>query len=139
MNNRVLKTIYLVLGFVCVGLGAIGVILPVLPTTPFLLLASFFLAKGSNRFHQWFISTKLYQNHLDEFVKTRAMPLKTKWCILLPASAMLLVAFIICPIWHGRVLIIFAFIFKYYYFFFQIKTAKKGDVSYERRVQTGKE
>lgn len=118
------KTIYLGLGFLFTGLGAIGVVLPVLPTTPFLLLASFFFAKGSERFHAWFTSTGLYQNHLDSFVQTRSMTLKTKWSILIPASCMLALAYVLCPVTIGKALIVFAFFFKYYYFFFKIKTAE---------------
>ena len=83
MKKNPLKLIWLAAAFVTLGVGAIGVVLPVLPTTPFLLLSSFCFAKGSERFHKWFTETKLYQNHLDSFVRERAMTLKTKLCILL--------------------------------------------------------
>lgn len=122
MHQKIYKIIYIALGFIFLGIGAIGVVLPVLPTTPFLLLASYFFAKGSNKFHQWFLNTKLYQKHLHEFVQTKSMTLKTKWSILIPASLMLLIAFIFSPIWHAQVAIAFVTAFKYYYFFFRIKT-----------------
>lgn len=125
MRHRIVKIIFLGLAFLFTVMGAVGVILPVLPTTPFLLLATFFFAKSSEKFHKWFIATKLYQRHLDSFVKTRAMTLKTKLGILLPASCMLIIAFVFVPIWHARILIIAVFLFKYYYFFFHIRTIKK--------------
>lgn len=121
MKNPI-RIIWLILGFAAIGIGAVGVVLPVLPTTPFLLLASFCLAKGSERFHNWFTQTKLYKTHLDDFVKTRSMTLKSKFTILLPASAMLILAFIMMPNWYGRGFIIFLIIFKYVYFFTRIKT-----------------
>ena len=62
--------------YIC-GYWVIGVILPVLPTTP-LLLASFFFTKGSERFNAWFMSTKLYKNYIEDFVINRSMTLKTK-------------------------------------------------------------
>ena len=64
MKKNPIKILWLVIGFLAMGIGMIGVALPVLPTTPFLLLASFCLAKGSERFHKWFTGTKLYQKHL---------------------------------------------------------------------------
>ena len=124
MSKKIIKIIYLIAAFICLGLGAIGVVLPVLPTTPFLLAASFCFAKGSKRFEVWFLGTKLYKKHLESFATSRAMTLKTKLCILLPASAMLVLAYILSPIWHAKVLIIFAFVFKYYYFTFRIKTIR---------------
>ena len=47
MKKNPLRILWLILGFAAIGIGAVGVVLPVLPTTPFLLLASFCLAKGS--------------------------------------------------------------------------------------------
>lgn len=119
-----IKLLWLMIGIVSMVLGAIGVILPVLPTTPFLLLASFCFAKGSDRFHKWFIGTKLYKKHLESFVTSRSMTLKTKLCILLPASAMLILAMLAMSNIYGRVLIVFLIIFKYIYFFTRIETVK---------------
>ena len=122
MKKNPLRILWLILGFAAIGIGAVGVVLPVLPTTFFLLLASFCLVKGSEKFHTWFIGTKLYKNHLDEFVQNRSMTLKTKFSLLLPASAMLLLAFVAMPNWYGRAFIVFLIIFKYVYFFTRIKT-----------------
>mgnify|MGYP000393928267 FL=1 len=119
-----IKLLWLMIGIVSMVLGAIGVVLPVLPTTPFLLLASFCFAKGSDRFHKWFIGTKLYKKHLESFVTSRSMTLKTKLCILLPASAMLILAMLAMSNIYGRLFIVFLIIFKYIYFFTRIETVK---------------
>lgn len=119
-----IKLLWLMIGIVSMVLGAIGVVLPVLPTTPFLLLASFCFAKGSDRFHKWFIGTKLYKKHLESFVTSSSMTLKTKLCILLPASAMLILAMLAMSNIYGRVFIVFLIIFKYIYFFTRIETVK---------------
>jgi uncharacterized membrane protein YbaN (DUF454 family) len=119
-----IKLLWLMIGIVSMVLGAIGVVLPVLPTTPFLLLASFCFAKGSDRFHKWFIGTKLYKKHLESFVTSRSMTLKTKLCILLPASAMLILAMLAMSNIYGRVFIVFLIMFKYIYFFTRIETVK---------------
>ncbi|WP_407426281.1 YbaN family protein, partial [Treponema sp.] len=97
-------------------------------TTPFLLLAAFCFAKGSRRLDAWFRSTKLYKNHLEDFVQNRAMTLKTKLFILIPATVMLLMAFI--GMSHkdttgtriGRVTVVILIILKYVYFFTRIRT-----------------
>lgn len=121
-----LRIVWLMLGLLSMGIGAVGVILPVLPTTPFLLLASFCLAKGSARFHNWFTGTKLYKKHLENFVNHRAMTLKTKFSLLIPASCMLLLAFWAMPNVHGRAFIAFLILFKYVYFFTRIRTIPTG-------------
>lgn len=111
------------------GLGCIGVVLPILPTTPFLLVASLCFAKGSTRFHNWFTNTDLYNNHLADFLKTRAMTLRTKVTLLAFASTMLLIGFVMSDVLIARIIIAFLFIFKYYYFIFRIKTLKVEDLS----------
>ena len=120
-----MKSLYLIIGFLFFGLGAIGVILPVLPTTPFLLVASYCFARGSKRLNDWFLSTKIYQKHLDSFVKERAMTLKTKISLLSFASAMLILAFCLVDVIYARILIIAVMIFKYYYFICRIKTIQE--------------
>lgn len=120
-----MKTLLIILGFICVAIGAVGIVVPILPTTPFLLLASFFFAKGSKRFHDWFMSTKLYKKHLESFVNSKAMTLKSKLTILIPVSCMLIVTFIFVNNLHARILLVVLFIGKYLYFFTQIKTIKE--------------
>lgn len=117
-----MKALLIGLGFLCVAVGAVGVVLPVLPTTPFLLLASFFFAKGSKRFHDWFLSTRLYKKHLESFVESRAMTLKSKLSILLPVSALLMLTFFLIDNLHVRILLVVLFIGKYLYFFTRIRT-----------------
>lgn len=129
MNKRIIKIIYIACAFVFFLLGMIGIILPIVPTTPFLLLASFCFARGSSRVHTYFTQSKIYQNHVHEFVETRAMTLKTKLTILLPASCMLIIGFIICPVWQGQMGIVAVLLFKYYYFFFRIKTLESKELA----------
>lgn len=125
------KFIYILLGFVFVGIGAIGAILPVLPTTPFLLLALFFFSKGSKKFENWFRGTKLFKNYLEEFVEHRTMELKTKVMLLSFASTVLLTSAYLVKSSAFRILIAFLMVYKYYYFTFKIKTIRsevKGEV-----------
>lgn len=124
-----LRIMWLILGFLAMGIGAVGVILPVLPTTLFLLLASFCLARGSERFHRWFTGTKLYRRHLESFVRNRAMTLQTKFSLLIPASCMLILGFLAMSNVYGRVFIIFLIFFKYIYFFTKIRTVPAGQTA----------
>lgn len=119
-----MRYIYLMIGMISFGLGFIGIVLPILPTTPFLLLAGFCFARSSKRVHNWFVSTKAYQRHLEPFVQKRAMTLKTQICILSLASFMLAFPLFLTDLWWLRVFIIGLYIFKYYYFLFKIKTIK---------------
>ena len=110
-----MKIVYLALAFLFLAIGAVGVVLPVLPTTPFLLVAGACFARGSERFHRWFLGSRLYQKHLDSFVKSRAMTLRT----------MLILAMVLVPILPMRIFILCLIAFKYFYFFTRIKTIRE--------------
>jgi len=132
--KKVVKGIFIALGFICFVLGAAGAALPVLPTTPFLLASAFCFARGSERVNQWFRSTKLYKKHLDSFVHERSMFLKTKVCILVFASTMLIIAFLAMQNLYGRIFIVLLITFKTYYFLFRIKTKKPTEEEAHVRI-----
>ena len=120
-----MRILYIVLAFLFMGLGIIGVALPILPTAPFLLLVAFFFAKCYQKFHNWFISTKLYKKHLESFVKSKAMTLKSKLSIIIPVTIMLIIAFIFVNNLHARIALIILLTIKYFYFFICINTIKE--------------
>lgn len=122
--NKIKKYIYITVGLIAFVLGSIGVALPVLPTTPFFLLASFCFARGSERFNTWFTNTKLYKKHLESFVKERAMTLKQKISLLAFANFMLAFPIILVDNMHVKLFLVGLVIFKLYYFIFRIKTIK---------------
>lgn len=125
MKSKFIKVIFIILAFIFLALGIIGVIIPVMPTTPFLLAASFFFAKGSDRFNKWFISTRIYKNYLEDFLKSRAMTKKGKNKILIPVSIMLAISFFSIANIYVKAIIVFLFFFKEYYFRYHIRTIKE--------------
>lgn len=127
--NKVKKYMYVILGLLAFAIGAIGVVLPVLPTTPFLLLASFCFVRGSEKFDRWFKSTKIYKKHLESFVEERAMTLKQKVTLLLFVNAMLAIPMILIDSLHMRLFLIGLICVKLYYFIFKIKTIKPTNLN----------
>jgi uncharacterized protein len=72
------KSLWIIGGTLCVGLGALGVLLPVLPTTPFLLLAAYCYGRGSERFHHWLVHRSWLGSYIRNFQSGRGVPLKQK-------------------------------------------------------------
>ncbi len=85
------KIFWLAMGFIGLGLGALGAVLPLLPAFPFLLLAAFSFGKSSERLHTWFIGTKLYKNNLESYVRGQGMTRNTKIKVMITVT--LLMAF----------------------------------------------
>ena len=119
---RIVQYLFIIIGFLFTGLGILGVFLPVLPTTPFLLVALYCFTKGSRRVQQWFMSTELYKKHVKEFNETRSLTLKSKILVLAFATVMLLAAFYFSKNLHARIMIAVVLSVKYYVFLFRIKT-----------------
>ncbi|MDR1912939.1 MAG: YbaN family protein [Clostridiales bacterium] len=119
------KYLFIVAGVLSLAVGVIGVILPFLPSTPFFLLTVICFAKGSQKLHDWFLSTKLYQKHLESFVQKRAMTLKTKLSILCSVTVLMGFGFIMMsrvPV--GRVILGAVWLGHVLYFIFRIKTVR---------------
>nr|WP_309100470.1 YbaN family protein [Fredinandcohnia onubensis] len=134
MVKSITKFLYIVLGFIFFGLGVVGIILPIIPTTPLLLLASFFFVKGSEKFDRWFKGTSIYKKHLEGFVKRREMTLKQKVTILLTADAMISVPFFILDSIWLKLFLVAVVIYKYYYFITKIKTVAPEDYALHQQA-----
>lgn len=124
------KILYVVLGCVGVGLGALGAVLPLLPAFPFLLLAAFCFARSSERLHNWFTGTKLYKNNLESYVKGKGMTRKTKVKIMV--TVLMSVGFIMMhQIVVGRIVLACVWVFHILYFIFGVKTIKADNLAVE--------
>lgn len=73
------RTAYRLLAYVCVGLAVAGAVLPLLPTTPFVLLAAWAASKGSPAFAQWLENHGTFGPIIDNWRTRRAIPVRAKW------------------------------------------------------------
>ena len=73
-----MKPVWFVLGLLALALGALGVILPLLPTTPFVLLAAFAFARSSDRWHAWLLGHRIFGPLIEDWQSHGAIDRRTK-------------------------------------------------------------
>ncbi len=77
-KNKILRIAFWVAGTFCVVLGMIGVIMPLLPTTPFLLMAVVFYAKSSKTFHRWITENRVFGAYVKNYYYKKSITLRIK-------------------------------------------------------------
>ncbi len=94
--NSVTRALWLVAGLLCVGLGVVGFVLPILPTTPFLLAAAACFCKSSTKMYNWLLNNKWFGEYLRNYKEGRGLPITTKvtsltvlWVTILVSSIFL--------------------------------------------------
>ena len=121
-GGAVARKLWAAAGLLMFGLGALGAVLPVLPTTPFILVAAFCFARSSEKIDAWFQSTRLYKIVFSSYMEKRTMTVRGKLTLLVPVTILMGIAFwfmeripamrvVIAVVWVGHI-IYFGFIVK---------------------------
>jgi len=76
--KKPVKILLITLGTFLIGISIVGIFIPVLPTTPLLLLAAALYAKSSRRFYNWLINNKILGRYIKDYREGKGIPLKVK-------------------------------------------------------------
>lgn len=119
------KIVYIVLGCIGLGLGALGAVLPLLPAVPFLLLAAFCFGKSSEKLNAWFVGTRLYRDNLESYVQGKGMTKKAKVRIMVTVTLLMSIGFLVMhQVPMGRIVLGCVWTFHILYFVFGVKTLR---------------
>ena len=102
------KSLYLIAGWTSLGTGILGVLLPLLPTTPFLLLSAFCFSRGSSRLHDWLLNHRWFGIHIKQWESTRTVRRDTK----IKALVLIVLSFsttiwLVAPSFTWRMILVF--------------------------------
>jgi len=78
MKQRFVRVALIVVGTISTALGILGIFVPILPTTPFLLLAAACYSRSSQRFYDWLLNNKYFGNYIRNYLEKKGIPLKVK-------------------------------------------------------------
>ena len=106
-SNKYVRGLLVILGTISVLLGLIGIILPLLPTTPFLLLGAAIYAKSSDKFYNWLIENRLFGRYIKNYREGKGIPLRVKVsAITFLWITILIAAIFFVPVMAVRILLI---------------------------------
>ncbi len=92
MLTRAARLTWLVVGCLSLALGAIGIAVPLLPTTPLILLAAFAFARSSNRLHEWLITHDVFGTLIDNWQRHGAISRRAKIASVVSMIALLVIS-----------------------------------------------
>jgi uncharacterized membrane protein YbaN (DUF454 family) len=88
-SSPIVRAVFLAAGIALLGLGIAGIFLPLLPTTPLVLLAAGCFARSSRPFHDWLLAHRLFGPMIEEWQRYRSIPYRTKIIAILTMAATL--------------------------------------------------
>lgn len=124
--KNIKSILFFLMGFISLGIGISGIILPVLPGLPFLLFASYCFAKSSKRIENWFKNTTLNEKYVVRFLQKKGLTRKEKIRINLIADTFILFSIFYVDILFVQIILVGTALYKHYYFIKKIKTIDPG-------------
>ena len=112
-----MRPIYFVVGLLSLGLGVLGIFLPLLPTTPFLLLSIACFSRSSKRFENWLYHTKVYQTYVADFRETVTIAKERKKKIIVSIYILMGISILLAPIIWVKIGLFGLTVFITYYLF----------------------
>lgn len=114
-HSGFVRHVFIALGFVALLLGFVGIFLPILPTTPFILLAAAFFARGSERFHSWLLQHRITGPLLVDWYEHRSLGVSVKrWAYLLTILSFTSSILFVEP-WAIKLLLLILFLILMYF------------------------
>jgi len=111
-RRLLIKVVLILIGSLTLGLGLLGVAIPVLPTTPFLLVSAACYANSSEKMHAFLLKSKVYKNTVDKFINDGGMSLRAKLSITIPVGILLTVLFFVFESPVVKIIIVCLFVAK---------------------------
>lgn len=105
-KTRFKRSLFVVVGTIFVGLGALGIVLPVLPTTPFLLLAAACYLRGSDRMHHWLLNNKWFGSYIKNYREGRGISARGKIFSITSLWVAIIISIIIVDVFIMRVILV---------------------------------
>ena len=106
VQNNIIRILLLVIGSLSIVLGIIGIFLPLLPTTPFLLLAAGCYARSSSVFYNWLISHPVLSKYILGYLEGKGIPRRAKLYTFSIMWLTILISAVVIPLWEVRILLI---------------------------------
>jgi len=125
---KLARVLYIAGGFLALGLGTLGMFVPVLPTVPFYLVTAFCFAKGSKRYEKWFKNTRLFKKRVYFFDKYRVMTLQSQLSILIFVSGIMVFTCLSVDKPVVSIVLPTCSAIQYLYFIFKIKLVTKAEI-----------
>lgn len=127
--SMIFKAFLIFIGTIFLALGTIGIVLPILPTTPFLIVTLICYTHSSERFMMWFKSTKLYTKHLEPVINRKGMTIKKKFFVLALITLLISIPITIVDQLTIRIILVAIILMHYIYFIFFVKNLAPVEIN----------
>ena len=105
--KKFIRVLLIACGTLCVALGVLGIFVPVLPTTPFLLLAAICYARSSERFYHWLLNNRWFGKYIKNYREGRGIPLREKILTLIALWVMIgFTTLHVVSAWWGQLILL---------------------------------